>query len=1401
MSDEASPEGGADTPEGTGTGRVPAKEGAARRVFGWLIRGAALLLIVIAVALAVLNSPIGHRFVVDQIQRLEPENGLRIKIGRIEGSLYGQLYIRDLTLSDPKGAFLRVPRTSLDWRPFNWFVRGLDIRQLVARRGTLLRLPELIETDPDAPLLPEFDIHIGRLRLIDFTVAEGVAGDARRVQLDARARKTNDGAYLKIESELGGTDRLSALLDSDISADRFDANLDYRAPAGGLLAGLTGATKDMRARIVGDGKRSDWKGALLVEQGGQRMVALRLTNRSGRYGILGQAYPAQFTSGEPARLLGRAVAIGASATLDRSVLDGVFRAEAASLGFKAAGAVDLSANTFDDLALTARTKGLVTLADGVSLRGGTLDATLNGPFRDLAIEHRLAVAELDAGTKLAGFVQKGTIRRQDDVWTLPLDLAVASVQTGVATIDPRLVRGRGTGRLVLDGNKLAGDNLRLDFPGLAARFSLNGDTARGDYALAGPVAARGFALENLGIVNADAKILFRMAGDAPWTLRADLAGRMPRVTNDTLTAIVGTGIRFQGGIAMGGGRPLMVEKASLNASKLALFLDGRVTDDRTTLVGRGRHADYGPFTVDAAIAGDGPRAELVFAEPYPAAGLVNVRVALAPIPDGFQIETAGGSLLGPFDGLVNLFMRPRGPTQLAIERMTISQTDLSGDLTLGDGGVNGTLTLAGGGLDGTIALAPRDGGQGIVVALNARDARFGGENPLRIGTAKIDASGVIGGGRTQIAGSIDAQGIGKGQLFIGRLTANADVVNGRGHVNAAITGRRGSRFRLQLQSAFEPERITLVARGNYAGQQISMPRRAVLTREDGGWVLAPTQISYSEGIVIGQGRFGGGPTELKVHLSGMPLSLIDVVAENAGLGGRISGIVEYRAEPDGLPTGTAQVEVRGLTRSGLVLTSRPVDAFLVAELSASQFETRAVIREEGAQRGRLQGRIVNLPRLGSVAERLRAGALFAQLRYDGPADAIWRLAAIEAFDLTGPLSIAADVTGTLDQPIARGSLASDALRLQSSLTGTDIRQISARGSFSGSRLRLTRFAGRDEDGGTVSGSGMVDLSGLGPRGPVIDLRIAARNAQLLDRRDMAAKVTGPIRIVSDGMGGTIAGRLRIHEANWRLGNAAGGRALPDIATREINLPADIAPRAARSRPWRYLIDANGSSRLFVRGMGLDSEWSARIALRGTTSDPRIGGNAEVVRGSYEFAGTRFDLTRGRIAFDQSGPVDPRLDILAETDVDSLNVRVAVKGSATQPEITFSSVPSLPEEEILARLLFGGSISDLGATDALQLGAALASLRGGGGMDPINQLRSAIGLDRLRIVNADPALGVGTAVAAGKNIGRRFYAEIITDGKGYSATNLEFRVTRWLSLLGSVSTIGRESIVAKASKDY
>lgn len=1374
----------------------------------WVLRVVAGLAALLAIGLVVLNSPIGHRFVTDQIAKVAPASGLGIRIGRIEGDLFGEAVLHDVTLSDPQGPFLTVPVVELDWRPLNWFWSGLDVRKLIARRGTLLRLPELNPGDPDAPILPDFDIRVDRFELDRLRVAEGVLGEERVVNLVAEADVQDGRVYLAANGELGGEDRLYLLVDAEPDGDLFDIELDYRAPQGGLLAGLVGAEDDLRVIVTGDGTWEDWDGAFLARQGGERLAALRLTANDGRYGILGRVRPDGYVSGIPADALGEAVSVQAGGTLIDSVLDGNFMLVGSGLRAEGEGAIDFADNAFGDLNLAIRLTDPGLLGDGNRIENARLDATLDGPFRDLSVGHELSVERLDmGGTVLVGLTQEGTANFDGTRWTLPLDLTVERMVTGNEIADPRLVNGRLSGTVVLTGNRLASDNLTASFPGLGARLNLRGNIARGGYALAGSVAARGLMLENLGTIDGNAKINFAIGNGVPWRLSANFAGSMPRIANDTLESITGGNIRFRGGVSLGGAAPIRFREIELNSEKLTLDLSGSVEGGETQIAGSGQHTDYGPFTVEARLTEDGPYAELVFADPLPAAGLEDVRVALSPIEDGFRIDTSGGSMLGPFEGVVNLFQQPDGPTRLAIERLDIWKTSVRGEVTLTDDGAEGRLLLEGGGINGAIALVPRGGEQGVAADLTVRNASFGGDTPIAIGFADIDVQGSFGGGGTTVEGTVQARGITYGDLFLGALSVDAQVTDGRGTFDAVLAGRRGTPFHLQLNGQFAPERIAVAARGEYAGRDISMPRRAVLTKtDDGGWSLARTQISFGGGTMLVDGRMGGTePPQGRLQLAEMPLSLIDAAGFEYGLGGTISGIVEIGTAGGGQVIGEARVMVDGLTRSGLVLTSKPIDIALVADLSPTLFQARVVLREDGRQYGRAQLRIAELPQSGGLFERLQAGAMLAQLRYKGPASALWRLAALEAFDITGEISVAANARGTLRDPIVRGSLAGDSLRVQSALTGTNIGDVRARGTFEGSRLRLTSFAGTAANGGSVSGSGTVDLSNMGGgRGPSIDLRIAARNARLLDRSDMAASVTGPLRIVSSGIGGTIAGRVRVDDARWQLGNAATEVELPDIETREINLPPDIRQVQRPGQPWHYLINATAPGGLDVRGMGLESEWSADIRLRGTTADPRIGGSARVVprQGSYTFAGTRFDITRGVIDFDQSVPPDPRLNIVAETDVQDLHVTVSVSGTASQPEIEFSSTPPLPDEEILARLLFGGSIADLSATDALQLGAALASLRGGGGgLDPINRLRTAVGLDRLRIVPADPALDRGTAIAMGKRFGDNFYVELVTDGQGYSATQLEYRITGWLTLLATVSTIGRESVAVEFSRDY
>ncbi|WP_174273141.1 translocation/assembly module TamB domain-containing protein, partial [Sphingomonas bacterium] len=560
---------------------------------------------------------------------------------------------------------------------------------------------------------------------------------------------------------------------------------------------------------------------------------------------------------------------------------------------------------------------------------------------------------------------------------------------------------------------------------------------------------------------------------------------------------------------------------------------------------------------------------------------------------------------------------------------------------------------------------------------------------------------------------------------------------------------------------------------------------------------------YGGGSATIGGRFGDGPTALDLALDRLPLGLADIVAPRLGLAGAASGHASFQSSPDAAPTGRADLTIRGLTRSGLVLASQPIDLGLNAALTQNGLAMRAIAALQGRTIGRAQARIAPLSPDPNIADRLGRAPLFAQLRYAGPGNTLWRLIGVQTIDLSGPLSVAADVGGTLDAPLIRGTLTTTAGKLESSSTGTVIQNIRASGRFDGSRLVLDTMAGTTAGGGSVSGRGAFDFSGS--KGVGIDIALQAQNAQLLNRDDIAAAVTGPLTIRSDGIGGTVAGDLALSQGRYRLGSAAAAQ-VARLNVVDLNRSDDEAVEdSAPVKPWNLDIKARAFSRLMVTGLGLDSEWRATLTIKGAVDNPAIGGKADLIRGNYQFAGRRFDLSRGVIRFSGSAPPDPILDITAGANLQGLNASIRVTGTGLRPEISFESVPALPEDELLSRLLFGTSITNLSAPEALQLATAVASLRssGGGGLnlDPINAVRKAVHLDRLRIVPADITTGQKTSIAAGKYIGRRTYVELITDGAGYSATSVEFRITRWLSLLSTISTIGRQSANVRISKDY
>ena len=153
-------------------------------------------------------------------------------------------------------------------------------------------------------------------------------------------------------------------------------------------------------------------------------------------------------------------------------------------------------------------------------------------------------------------------------------------------------------------------------------------------------------------------------------------------------------------------------------------------------------------------------------------------------------------------------------------------------------------------------------------------------------------------------------------------------------------------------------------------------------------------------------------------------------------------------------------------------------------------------------------------------------------------------------------------------------------------------------------------------------------------------------------------------------------------------------------------------------------------------------------------------------------------------------------------LDDVAVAVNVSGQAFTPQFEFSSPPGLPQDEIVSRILFGSSIARLSALEAVQLAQSLNALNGsGGGLNPLGRVRSLTGVDRLRLLAADEANGRGTALAAGQYISDDVYVEVITDARGFTATQLEISLTPTLSVLSQAGGNGGTNVNLRYRKDY
>ena len=1325
-----------------------------RRILPWLAGGLPALAILLWLGV---QTPPGREAVALLASRLaSTATGMQVRIEALGGSLPTDFTIGRLAMADNTGVWLAVKDLHLAWSPLALLRGRVHIQALTADIVRIRRAPNRppeptpqppMAWPPHIPSLPPMVVNtlaVNRL-LLD----AALAGQDAAIRVAGRLAESGQGAlavHLTATRLNGPPLHLTVAGSLHYAAWRLAIKSQLTDSPGGLLAtALAGPSAGaLDVRLTGDGSLDAWQGSLTASLGGQTFVETKLglavplhAAAMASWSVSGAVSPpAGMLPEDAARLLGehcqvhlagRTGLTSGAFILDRATL------QAAVGSLDATAALDPEKDT-----LTARAHVHVPAAEKLDPNlAGDIDAVVTASGRLARPTCQLAVT--------AQQLRAGTVGAETARWSatavLPGDLdglfpgAAITAEgnvTGLTGPDGTTLLGRdlrlrltgsvtATGGLVLKEGVLSGPDGRMHFSGsrtpagdLAGRLTAeHGPAERTDVRLAaeGTYAAAGGRLaakitatsDDLAPLGETAGT--RLAGTA--TLDATLSG-----TTQALDMAVN-------------GRIRNLTAASVRLDTLDLTATAKPQGGQT--VGRlrlaaGRDRETAGLECGFALAGETLRlSDLRLSAPETQ---LHGSLALDLGHETFAGNLAGASAnlagLGRFLGL------PLGGTlKITATAESPSRTDqrLTAAVTAGN------LSMAG--------LTIRE------LTLAARlDHLF----DLPRGKADLTAKGLTVGGLDAASLTLSAAGDGRSL----KTTASA---------HGSLASGQPWRLTVKTRLTASGQRRTLTIgtlSGSLAKRPFALASPASLTMDAGAFRLAPLTLSLDKARLTASGSLSPSKVAATAALTQFPLPLLALVGGHTGFQGTAGATAHLSGTParPRLDVGVQLDGIKLIVEGGQSLppmtvraTAALADGRLALTTSLAGTGKKALITAQAELPAHLSlvPWAFDLPPAGTVSGRLTGDGDLADLA--GPlAQVNTRLVGRVQADLT--------LAGTLAAPALTGSLRLDGSRLENADTGLVLRDIVVRLAASDGTITIRQCTAKDLKNGHLAITGSLGPVTAGDLPVAIDAKLSHLKVAGLDM--VTATADGAIALTGSLNHLTAKGALTLGPVDVTIPQSLP----PDVVVipvTEINNPQAASVPAPQPEAAKQQLDLDLRITLggavYVRGMGIESRWGGTVTITGPADAPLGQGRLFVERGKVELFGSDLDITKGEVLFDGQSLLAPRINIQASNTNDDITAGVSLTGDATSPSIALFSNPVLPDNEILARILFGQSASNLSPLQAVQLAQAAASLYTGGGPTSIlSRTRRILGLDQLNIVTSNKDSTNPTAMLrAGKEI--------------------------------------------------
>jgi translocation and assembly module TamB len=1406
-------------------------------------------------------------FVQDRLSTPERQ----IRLSNIDGVLGSDVSVREITISDAEGVWLRVNNAQLNWNQAALFLGKLEVRSLKADSIEYIRNAVPVEGAVDLPppeagsfAIPEFPVAIvlQELAVPTVTFGENVFGLGSEISLAGAFQL--EGGNLTTNLDIVRLDGPGGTLDLDVAYTKADNAVDLGLslvePENGVIANLLNIENRpaVTLNLTGQGPVADLRTELVLQANQQTALSgvATIQQQAGGFAVAADLRgPLSTLIAEPYRPF-----FGAETSLTANAL---VRSEGgiSISGLKLSGgqlALEASAETTADNFLSQLDlKAIIADTTGAQVILPVAGSATKVQSAQVSVDYGGAVAatepntgkEWSADISVVGFEQPGLAAET-------MGLTLGGVATALDDPTARMLTFNGDGAVngitASEEVKAAlGDEIGIGIAGLyeagkpvqLAELRVVGQALTA--ALSGQLDGLDFT-GNIGLETASISPFSGVAGrelDGGLTLSA--TGSIMPLTGGFDLTLDGTGTNLSiddevadgllaGTVALGGrvardANGLTADDFRIENNQVQVLADGTYSNaladftfnldlsdlallsDQASgalkVVGTAKGADN---VVDLDLDATVPVGELAGRALREASvsfdGQYNVdrldgNFSGAAALDGFRTTLAADLSVTPSEqALVDIDFQAAGTRVTGGLTRTLLTGLIDGNLSVvsPDVSVPAALALldAEGAINAEVTLAP----DGATQSASLRgDVNGLAVNDIRVGAANITATISDLFGVPVVDGSVDATNVAAAGVDVRTLSARATQTGTTTAFDAQAALATGTD--VDVAGSLTPVdggyRLALDRAQLVQGQlSARLAQPTVLQVAGSNVALDAVRFDVGSGSITASGS-AGEALNIALDINALPLSIANAVAPDLGLAGTLSGRATIG--------GTGSDPQVSFTAQAQGINARAIGDFGIAPLSVNAsggYRDGTVTLADMTASGN-----GGLTLRGSGTVPLSGGGLNIAVTGSAPLALGNRFVSDRGGQLSGTVNLDARVSGSISSPQFGGRVSTNGAGYVDPELNLRLQGITGSASLNGSNLVIDSLSANLATGGSVSASGTVGLSG----GIPANVQVALNSARYADGNLFVATLSGNLALTGNLTGSPLLrGDVFVEEANITVPeNFGGGAQLIDVdhvrtppAVEQTLARAKIDERSGapipqtRSAGLLLDINVNAPNQIFIRGRGLDAEVGGSVRLTGPIGNIQPVGGFSLNRGRLAILGQRVTFESGTVTL--VGDLDPFLNLVARTEGEGITVFVTVSGRASDIDVSFTSSPMLPQDEVLSRLIFKKSMGELSPLQLAKLAGAAAELVGGGGNGLVDSLRGAAGLDDLDIVTDDQG---NVAVQAGTYIQDNVYLGVQAGAGGQSKVTINLDVTQDLKVTGAAGQDGNSSLGVFYERDY